>query len=274
MKPILVLLAVVCFFAGGNAQSGITNSTVACGPGAPFKSSNVGTVAAFSCGMTEADIASTGATRAYGGPNRSYRVYIGRNSLSPNFDPIVAFFRSGKQVWCRTDYETSSDRVDGYGLLFYSKGSEEGELYAVFDSRGYLQGSGGEDFRRFAQYGRESTYGPLAAGKCGSSNPQGASKATILAKLDLASGSVLTSTYLTGERLFGTTSEFRVSGLDFVAATRSQPASVVVKAWTASAPLRTDLTRMLCNQGGPYSYSVTLTGDLSSALSASAAGCR
>lgn len=274
MKQFLVLLAVLCFFAGGNAQSGIANNTAACGPGAPFKSSMVGTtVAAFSCGMSEAAIASTGATRVYGGYHRSYRVYIGKNSLSTNSDPIVAFFNAGKQIWCRTDYETSIDHVNGYGLFFYSNGLEAGELYAVFNSRGYLQGSGGTDFRRFAQHGRESTYGPLAARNCGSRNPQGAAKATIVAKLDLSSGSILTSTYLTGERLFGTTSEFRVTQLDNVPASRSQSARLIVKALTASAPLRADLTRMICNQGGPYSYTVELSGDLSSAITASAPGC-
>eukprot|EP01097_Dermamoeba_algensis_P003285 TRINITY_DN2315_c0_g1_i1.p1 TRINITY_DN2315_c0_g1~~TRINITY_DN2315_c0_g1_i1.p1 ORF type:complete len:273 (+),score=34.30 TRINITY_DN2315_c0_g1_i1:75-893(+) len=271
MRHLLVLLVVLCFFSGGNAQSGVNNT--ACGVGAPFKSSMVGsTVASFSCGMSEAAIASTGATRVYGGPNRSNRVYIGRNSLSTTSDPIVAFFKAGKQVWCRTDYETSVDHVDGHGLIFYSNG-EQDELFAVFNSRGYLQGSGGADFRRFAQHGRESTYGPLAAGNCGSRNPQGASKASIVSKLDLASGSVLTSTYLTGERLFGTTSEFRVTKLDHVPATRSQSARLVVNALTAGAPLRTDLTRMICNQGGPYTYTVELSSDLSSALKASAVGC-
>jgi len=274
MKQILVLLAFFCFFSSGYAQS--NNNNTACGSGAPFKSSMVGsTVASFSCDMTELEVASLGATRVYGGSNRSTRVYIGRNSNSTSFDPIVALFVAGKQEWCRTDYETTSDQVDGYGLIFnQASNDEDGELYAVFSSRGYLQGSGGADFRRFAQEGRESTYGPLAAGNCGSRNPQGAAKASIVAKLDPETGSVLTSTYLTAERTFGTTSEFRVTGLDHVFATRSASSRLKIKALTAAAPLRTDLTRMICNSGGPYAYTVELTGDLSSALSASAPGCR
>jgi hypothetical protein len=271
MKQFLVLLAIFCLIAGGNAQQ---NNT-ACGSGAPFKSSMVGAlVASFSCDMTEAEVASTGATRVYGGVNRSTRVYTGRNSNSTNFDPIVVLFTSGKQQWCRTDYETTADQVDGYGLIFNQAHHEEtGDLYAVFSSRGNLQGSGAADFRRFAQQGRESTYGPLGAGNCGSRNPQGAAKASIVAKLDPETGSVLTSTYLTGERIFGTTSGVRVTGLDHVYSTRTSAARLKVHALTANAPLRTDLTRMICKNGGPYQYTVELAGDLSSALHASAPGC-
>jgi len=276
MKHCLVLLVVLCVIAGALGQSNIQkNITASCALGvAPHKSSMVSpVVASFSCDLTEAQVASSGAARVYGGENRSSRVYIGRNSLSPS-DPIVALFKGGKQQWCRTDYETTTNQVEGYGLLFSNTvGDKVGELYAVFNNRGYLQGSGAHDLRRFSQEGRETYYGPLAAGNCVSRHPQGAAKASVLAKLDVKTGSVLTSTFLTGERLFGTTSSFLVTDLDSQPATKARSARVLVSAMTSNAPLRTDLTRMICNQGGPYSYKVELTPDLSAALSTTAPGC-
>jgi len=275
MQTFLFLLVVSCLLAGGFAQSASTNITASCGLGSPHKSSLVSTrPASFSCGQTESDVAATGAVRVYGGPNRSSRVYIGTNSKSSSSDPIVIMFRSGIQVWCRTDYETTVDQVTGYGLLFNNlNGTDSGELYAVFSSRGYTQGSGGNDFRRFSQEGRERNYGPLSAGNCKSVHPQGAAKVSIVAKLDSNTGSVLHATYLTGERFFGTTSDFQVTELDHTPATSKLRARLMIKALTANAPLRTDLTRMICNQGGPYEYSIELATDLSTAYSASSPGC-
>eukprot|EP01098_Paradermamoeba_levis_P017033 TRINITY_DN953_c0_g1_i1.p1 TRINITY_DN953_c0_g1~~TRINITY_DN953_c0_g1_i1.p1 ORF type:complete len:374 (+),score=124.67 TRINITY_DN953_c0_g1_i1:81-1124(+) len=236
-----------------------------------------GSAAPFSCDMSEAEIASTGAARAYAGSNRSMRWYIGEVANRSNSNPIVAHFNAGMLVWCRTDFVSTADQVIGYGLLFNDPDPNSlsylvsDALYAVFSSRGLDAGTGTADFRRFTTNGWLANYGSVLPGS--RSFGTGSAKVSIVAKLNPQNGAILASTYLNSKRLFGTTGDFTVNGLTHIRKGRTQDETLVVFGTTRAAPLRADKTRMKCRGAGPYSTMIALTADLTQVVSSWSPDC-
>jgi len=233
--------------------------------GRPF--SQTGFPYPFTCSMSEADIASTGAVRAYGGADRSMRWYVGEVANVTYSNPIVAFFIAGNLVWCRTDFDTTADPSIGYAILYDTPGS----LFVTFSSRGFDVGSGNADFRRFSTYGWQPNYGTVRAGS--RLFGQGSSKVTVLTSLNPATGDVLAATFLTSKALFGTTGDLVVTGLSHLPANRTNVETIIVNATTAATPLRPNLTRMRCNGAGPYDYQIYLDAGLHTVLATTSSMC-
>jgi len=243
----------------GKAYIGNSLNTMGADP------SVIGSPAPWSCSWNESAIASTGAPRVWAGPNKALRWYIGEAINTTN--PIVAYFSAGRMVWCRTDYETTADQSVGYGLLYNTPGS----LYAVFSSRGQNVGSGTNDFRQFATTGFQPNYGWIYPGSRLFS--EGASKVSVLAKLNPLTGDVLAATYLTSRFTFGATGGLTVVNLSQVPQSRNTDEAITVSAVTAATPLRADGTRMLCSGVGPYNYTIVLSANLDTVLQASSPTC-
>jgi len=236
-----------------------------------------GSAAPFTCDMSEADIASTGAARAYAGSNRSLRWYIGEVANRSNSNPIVAHFNAGTLVWCRSDFVSTADEVIGYGLLFNDPDPNSlsylvsDALYAVFSSRGLDAGTGTADFRRFTTNGWLANYGSVLPGSRNFGT--GSAKVSIVAKLNPQTGAILASTYLNSKRLFGATGDFIVNGLSHVRKGRNQDETLIVYGTTRAAPLRADKTRMKCRGAGPYTTMLALTADLTEVVGTYSPNC-
>jgi len=233
----------------------------------------VGRAALFSCSQTEAQIASSGAVRVYGGADRSQRWYIGEVLNQSTVNPIIASFKAGKLQWCRTDYESTADQSVGYGLLYNKDpfSSSPPSIYAVFSSRSHQVGVGDKDFRRFATTGRQPNQGVVPGGSRACA--QGDAKVSVIAKVDPTTGDVLAATYVTSRRLFGLSGSLTVTGLDHSLSTRAAGETITVRALSSAVPLRPNQTRMRCTVNGPYNYTITYASDLEMILSAQTPSC-
>lgn len=211
---------------------------------------SVGKSIAFRCTDTEATI------RALGGP----RVAIGTTSFyigyqqvsSTNKNPILIRFNAGRRAWCRVDYEVTGDDSTGYGLVWNG-----GDLYAAFSSTG-TQGTPAQDFRRFATRGWLPSYGS-----------GGGAKVAVVARIDPTNGNVRAATFLSSVLSNGRSNSLQVERLVLNANGNLQ---VIASAW--SFPRRGDRSRMTCNSGSPYPYTLVFLPNLNQVVRASATGCR
>ncbi|MEM8861509.1 MAG: hypothetical protein AAGD96_24565 [Chloroflexota bacterium] len=209
----------------------------------------------FSCSDSEADLIDKSVTSA--GINGN-TIYVGYQQVSANNqNPIVARFDSGVQVWCRTDYETSGDDNRATGLWW--DGTNSG-LYLIFSATG-TQGSSDGDFRRFAENGWLSSYTD------GSPGGGGGPKVSIVAKANAADGSINSATFVTAVLSSGKTNSLVVDQLS------SSGDSITIQARSWYSPRNPDKTAMSCEGSSPFTYTLTLSADLSTALNASAENC-
>ncbi|MEM6500925.1 MAG: hypothetical protein AAF685_03690 [Cyanobacteria bacterium P01_C01_bin.89] len=169
-----------------------------------------------------------------------------------NQDPRLARFDNGNLTWLGNTYETTGADSRGHGLLW----NGANDLYAVFTIDG-AQGDASQDFRRFATNGWLNNYGI-----------GGGPRAAVLARLDAATGNIQSATYLRAQLGSGRTNTLTVNGLGF-----DGSGNVVVNAVTAFSPLRVDRSPFNCTGPSGFNYTLTLSPDLSTAISASADRC-
>ncbi|MFK7800592.1 MAG: hypothetical protein AB8G95_03075 [Anaerolineae bacterium] len=211
--------------------------------------------AAFSCDDSEDDLIANEITATR---FNDQAIYIGYQQISGNNqDPIVTRFDNGVQIWCRTDYETTND--DNRGVGVYWNGTNDG-LYLTFSATG-TQGSTNQDFRRFAKNGWLKSYTD------GSINGGGGPKVVILAKANPADGEIEAATFLTAVTSTNKTNSMLATKLTLV----NDQLKVEALAWYS--PRNIDKSGMSCNGPSPFSYTIYLTPDLSTAISASAENC-
>lgn len=215
---------------------------------------NVGTAVTFSCSDGEATVAAKGGASVSSG---GQTIYIGYRQLGNNKDPIAASFTGGLQDWCHTDYESTPDDNEGYGLFW--DGTASG-LYGVFSATG-TQGSSSEDFRRFATNGWLSSYTD------GSPGGGGGPKAAIVARLDPATGLAQEATFITAVLSSGKTNSMQVTDL----ALENGLLHVQANSWYS--PRNLDKSGMSCSGSSPFAYTLYLTADLTTAVSAAADNC-
>jgi hypothetical protein len=208
----------------------------------------------FTCADDEVNVSSSGATQLSFG---NTVIYAGtRQVAANNQDPRLTRFDKGEQVWCLGSLETSSEDSRGYGLLW--DGADT--LYALFSMTG-AQSEPTTDFRRFAVNGWLPSYG---AG--------GGVRAAVLVRIDLVSGSPLTATYLSARQANGDTSALTVTDLALTSA-----GDVIVRAETSAFPRSTNPNVTIdcpAFDGLVADYTLVLSADLSTAISATAPSCR
>ncbi|MEM9770828.1 MAG: calcium-binding protein [Cyanobacteria bacterium P01_D01_bin.73] len=169
-----------------------------------------------------------------------------------NQDPRLARFDNGNLTWLGNTYENTGADSRAHALLW----NGANDLYAVFTIDG-TQGTVSQDFRRFATNGWLNNYGI-----------GGGPRAAVLARLDAATGNIQSATYLRAQLGSGRTNTLTVDGLNFDAS-----GNIVVNATTAFSPLRVDRSPFNCTNPSGFNYTLTLSPDLSTALTASADRC-
>ncbi|NJL87277.1 MAG: PEP-CTERM sorting domain-containing protein [Leptolyngbyaceae cyanobacterium SM1_1_3] len=210
-------------------------------------------VSKFSPNSDEAAIIASGAAAVTSGDTT---IYIGtRQTTRINQDPIIASFTNGSRNWIKADYETTGTDARGIGLLWDGFSN----LYAAFTTTG-TQGTPDQDFRRFTQDGWLPTYGP-----------GGGAKASVLLKLDPATGAGITGTgtFVRSQLSSGRTNTVTPTGLDLV------DDQVVFSGESFFSPLRSDRSRMQPNSPdlqSPFDYRVVFNSDLTEAIGAEAIG--
>lgn len=210
----------------------------------------------FSCADSEGILQAKNITSIN---NDGRAIYVGYQQVSTiNQDPIVARFDNGVQVWCRTDYETTDDDNRATGV--YWNGTDSG-LYLTFSATG-TQGSSSEDFRRFAQNGWLESYTD------GSTGSGGGARVAIVARVNPADGEVHEATFVTAMLSSDRTNSLLVAGL-----TLESENILRVEALAWYSPRNPDKSRMTCSGSSPFDYTLHLTTDLSTAVSASAKDC-
>ncbi len=207
----------------------------------------------FTCQDDEVAVSASGAVQISFG---NTVIYAGtRQVAADNQDPRLVRFDKGEQSWCLGSLETSADDSRGYGLLW--DGADT--LYAVFSVTG-AQGEPTADFRRFAVNGWLPSYGAGSG-----------ARATVVVRLNLLSGEPLTATYLTARQADGNSSALTVTGLELTSA-----GEVVVRAETSAFPrsINPDVTiDCPAYDGLVEDYTLVLSADLSTAISATAPSC-
>jgi hypothetical protein len=204
----------------------------------------------FSCSDSEATIKAKGGASVKIGTSS---IYIGYQQVSSiNKDPRMIRFDNGKRAWCRSDYEVTNDDGTGYGLI-WDGGSV---LYGVFSSTG-TQGTLSQDFRRFAGSGWLTSYG---AG--------GGAKIAVLARINPATGTISSASFLSALLSSGKSNSLVVKGLSL------KGSNLVVNADSYFAPRRFDRSRMTCSGSSPFNYTTEFAANLSSVVKATADRCQ
>lgn len=204
----------------------------------------------FTPANTKAELMAAGITHVTVGETT---FFIGYQQVSANNqNPIFARFDGDDQTYVRTDYETTGDDQKGYGLLWDGNAN----LYAVFSATG-TQGSSVNDFRRFATGGWLTSYGQ-----------GGGAKVSVLAKIDPTSGTVQKATFLKAVLSSGNANTLVVRSLWL----ENDVLQVQADSWFS--PLNPDKSRMTCQGSSPFDYSLELSADLSTVLTASAVNCQ
>jgi hypothetical protein len=208
----------------------------------------------FECTDDEVSISASGAARVSFG---NTTIYVGgRQVAADNQDPRMTRFDNGEQTWCLGNLETSGDDSRGYGLVW--DGADT--IYAVFSATG-TQGEPIDDFRRLAVNGWLSSYGP-----------GGGARVAVLVRINLISGDPITATYLSARRgSDGNTNSLTVTGLEI-----TTTGEVVVRAETNAFPRSTNPNVSIdcpAYDGLVEDYTLVLSADLSTAISATAPSC-
>jgi hypothetical protein len=211
--------------------------------------SSVSSSVTFSCSDSEQQLVDKGVVRVKFG-RRS--IYIGYQQVSGNNkNPIMARFDKGVQAWCRTDFETSGDDGEGYGILWNGRKL----LYAVFSATG-TQGSVENDYRRFTSEGWLTSYGS-----------GGGPRVTILSKINAQNGAPVAGTFVTALLSSGKTNTLNAVDL------RYKRKKIVLKANSYYSPRKPDKSAFSCEGSSPFASVFHFNKKLTSLISAKADGC-
>jgi hypothetical protein len=207
----------------------------------------------FSCDDSEAAVAASGAPHVAAG---SGAVYVGAEQVAgDNQDPRVVRFDGGRQVWCRDDLETSGDDGRAYGLLWSGDA-----LYVAVSAVG-TQGDPDGDLRRYTGSGWLTSYSDASPGG------GGGAKASVVVRLDPATGAGVTGTWLTAVTADGRTNSLIVTSL----VTEGGAVVVGTDAWYS--PRGADRRPLSCTGGSPFPTTYTFTPDLDAVLDVRSRGC-
>ena len=176
-----------------------------------------------------------------------YRQVSGNNQ-----NPLIARYDNGNLTWSRVNYETGTPDARAYGLLFDPSSNK---LYAIFSVDGGQSGSSG--FERFTGKGWLRGYGT-----------GGGPKVAVVAQINPSTGAPIGGTFVTAQLSNGKTNSVQVTGISL------SGGNLILKANSWYSPRKTNGSPFSCTGSSPFSYSLTLSGDLSRALSASAPGCQ
>lgn len=167
-----------------------------------------------------------------------------------NQDPVVAFYRENKLVFCSADYDTSP--VDARAV---AATADKDHVYVVFTADGGSNHA--QSFARFTRGGWLPSYG---AG--------GGPKVLVVLKIQKADGKAVAGTYLTAKKKDGKTNSLAIKKIQFA----NNAVEINADAWYS--PLQTDKKPFECSGASPFAYTVRLSSDLKTALAASAPACR
>ena len=167
-----------------------------------------------------------------------------------NQNPQVARFDSGVQTWYSSDaYESGGADSQAVAVLW----DKADALYVAFT----IDGEQADSLSRFTSGGWIDGYGT-----------GGGAKVSVLTKIDVNSGAITAGTYIRAESGSGETNTLEVKDLAF-----DNNGDIVVMADSFSFPLKADKSRFTCTTGSPYDYTLVLSPDLTTAVSAMATGC-
>jgi hypothetical protein len=180
-------------------------------------------------------------------------IYIGTHqATSINQNPIVASIDSVNSTinWIRSDYENTPVDGRGNGLLLTSSG----DLYAAFSVDG-----GSNSFNLAASNGWLNSYGSGGGAKVG-----------VVVKLNPSDGAPQAGTFVTAVLNSGNTNTLNINAL-----AADVSGNIIVSANTAAAPRFANTSRMPCPayDGNIEDYTLVLTANLQSAVSATAPSC-
>ena len=212
------------------------------------------TVVKFTPSDDEATIAGKGGQKITLG---TQTLYIGTwQKTGINQDPIIASFDSANpdNNWVKTDYEMTGADGRGYGLFW-----DGTNLYATFSTDG-TQGTASEDWRRASGDATQSWLRSYGAG--------GGAKIAVLGRIDLAMGNLLDAAYISARLSNGNTNSLEITDIENV----DGNLKVTANSWFS--PRNTDGSAMTQEGtgGSPHAYTLLLSGDLKTAIGATATG--
>lgn len=197
------------------------------------------------------EFGTSGAVMVKETPLKDGIVKLGTLQVSKNNqNPIVAFFQSGKQVFCRKDIDASP--VDARAI---AATADKEHLYIAFSTDGGANNP--IAFTRFTKSGWQKSYGK-----------GGGAKVIVLLKIRKADGEIVAGTYLTARKDDGKTNSIVVKKLAY------ENNSVQIQADSWYSPLRIDQSPYSCSGKSPYFYTIQLSPDLTTAMSTNAPQCK
>jgi hypothetical protein len=201
--------------------------------------------------VSNCDFGTSGAVMVKETPLKDGIVKLGTLQVSKkNQNPIVAFFQSGKQVFCRKDIDASP--VDARAI---AATADKEHLYVAFSTDGGANNP--ITFTRFTKNGWQKSYGS-----------GGGAKVIVLLKIRKADGEVAGGTYVTARKDDGKTNSIVVKKLSY------ENNSVQLQADSWYSPLRIDQTPYSCSGKSPFFYTIQLSPDLTTAMSTNAPQCK
>ncbi|MEM6430742.1 MAG: hypothetical protein AAF708_15995 [Deinococcota bacterium] len=237
--------------SGGSDGSGSDGSgSDGSGGSGSAESSFNSDVPKFTPSSSAAEIIASGATSVNLGDDA---IYVGTWQRTTNDqDPLVASINTTTNTinWLRNDYENVPPDGRGNGVLV----TATGELYVAFSVDG-----GSNTYNFAAANGWLTSYGMGGGPKVG-----------VLVQLDPTNGAPLQGTFITAVLSNGNTNSLTINALNVDAS-----GNIVVSADTAAAPRYEDTSRMPCPayDGNVEDYTLVLSPNLSTALSATAPSC-
>lgn len=167
-----------------------------------------------------------------------------------NQDPVVAFYREGKVVFCSADYDTSP--VDSRAI---AATADKDHLYVAFSTDGGAKHP--KTFTRFTASGWQNGYGT-----------GGGAKVLVILKIRKADGVAIAGTYVTAKKADGKTNSMALKRLEFA----NNSVKLTADSWYS--PLKTDKTAYECSGPSPFTYTLQLSADLGTAMSTAAPQCK
>lgn len=209
----------------------------------------------FTPSSSEAQIASLNGAKIELG---SQTIYIGTwQATSINQNPIIASFdpKNPENNWVRTDYEATGADGRGYGLFW-----DGNALYGFFSVDG-TQGTPSEDFRRAADGATQAWLRSYGQG--------GGPKVSVIARIDVTTGKMARSAYLSSVLSNGDSNSLLIKG-----ATLSEDRTVILEAdsWFAPRQPNGEPMQQVGTGGSPHDYTLELSRDLRTVLNTSAVG--
>ncbi|GAB4434272.1 MAG: hypothetical protein OHK0011_17390 [Turneriella sp.] len=167
-----------------------------------------------------------------------------------NQDPVVAFYRDNKLVFCSADYDTSP--VDSRAV---AATADKEHLYVAFSVDGGAKHP--KTFTRFTAGGWQNSYG---AG--------GGAKVLVILKIRKADGVAVAGTYVAAKKQDGKTNSVALKKLEFT----NNSVKLTADSWYS--PLKTDKSGYECSGPSPFAYTLQLSADLGTAMSTAAPQCK